>query len=136
MIILDAGVLIALQSVDDAHHAAVLDFIREHRERPLAAGGVTVAESLVHAARDGYVEDLLEEYEILGVASFDVPGEAAGTIARVRAETGLRLPDALVLYACERERAELATTDAALARAAHARRIRVHNLSEAAPTRV
>jgi predicted nucleic acid-binding protein len=39
------------------------------------------------------------------------------------------MPDALVLHACEREGAELVTTDAALAKAAAARGIRVHQLA-------
>ena len=51
-----------------------------------------------------------------------------GAIARIRAETRLRMPAALVLHTCEREHAELVTTDAALARVASARGIRVHTL--------
>lgn len=128
MIVVDAGVLIAASDPDDIHHAKASIFLEEHGDR-LAAPGVTLAESLVRSVATGVVEDLLEDYEILGIVAFDVPGEAAGSIARIRAETKLRMPDALVLYACERERAELATTDLTLARVAKSRGIRVHSLA-------
>lgn len=129
MIVLDAGVLIALNDRDDAHHSGVVRFFDGNAGERFAAGGVTLAESLVHAVAAGTVEGLLEDYEVLGIVPLDVPGEAAGTIARIRAETRLRLPDALVLYACERERAELATTDIRLAQVAAERGIRTHRLT-------
>jgi predicted nucleic acid-binding protein len=129
VIVLDAGVLIAINDAGDAHHAAVERFLEANSDESLVAGGVTLAESLVHAAVEGVLGDLLEDYELLGIEPLDVPGAAAGTIARIRAETRLRMPDALVLYACEREQAELATTDVVLARAANARGIRTHLLA-------
>jgi predicted nucleic acid-binding protein len=129
VIVLDAGVLIAANDPRDAHHPGASAFIDAHAERGLGAAGVTLAESLVHAVPVGLLSDLLEDYEILGIEPLDVPGTAAGTIARIRAETRLRMPDALVVYVCEREQAELATTDHALAKVATARGIPVHNLS-------
>jgi predicted nucleic acid-binding protein len=129
VIVLDAGVLIAANDPRDAHHASASAFIEAHAEWGLAAPGVTLAETLVHAVPVGLLSDLLEDYEILGIQPLDVPGVAAGTIARIRAETRLRMPDALVVYVCERERAELATTDHALAKVATARGIPVHDLT-------
>lgn len=129
MIVLDAGVLIALNESHDAHHSEVVRFFESNAGERFAAGAITLAESLVHAVVAGVAEAVLEDYETLGIVPFDVPGEAAGTIARIRAETRLRLPDVLVLYACERERAELATTDIRLALVAEDRGIRTHRLT-------
>lgn len=129
MIVLDAGVLIAVEQPDDAHHAAALRFLEANADERFVAGGVSLAESLVHAVNTGDAEDLLEDYELLGIEPLDVWGGSAGAVARIRAETRLRMPDALVIYACEREQAELVTTDAALAQAAAARGIRVHELT-------
>lgn len=129
MIVLDAGVLIALNDAADAHHPRATAFIAAHAERGLGAAGVTLAESLVHAVPAGLLSELLKDYEILGIEPLDVPGTAAGTIARIRAETRLRMPDALVVYVCERAQAELATTDHTVATVAAARGILVHDLA-------
>ena len=129
MIVLDAGVLIAANDPRDTHHPDASAFIDAHADSGLAAAGVTLAETLVHAVPVGLLSEVLEDYEILGIQPLDVPGTAAGTIARIRAETRLRMPDALVVYVCEREQAELVTTDRALAKAAIARGIPVHDLT-------
>lgn len=129
MIVLDAGVLIAVEQPADAHHAAALRFFEANAGERFVAVGVTIAESLVHAVTTGQAEDLLEDYELLGIEPLDVWGSSAGAVARIRAETRLRMPDAIVVHACEREHAELLTTDAALARAAVNRGIRVHQLA-------
>jgi predicted nucleic acid-binding protein len=128
VIVVDAGILIAVEQPDDAHHAAALRFLQANADERFVAGGVTIAESLVHAVTTGDAEDVLEDYELLGIEPLDVWGSSAGAVARIRAETRLRMPDALVIYACEREQAELVTTDAGLARAATARGIPVHLL--------
>lgn len=126
MIVLDAGVLIALNDPRDAHHAAVARFLEANVDGRLVANGVTIAESLVHAASEGVLGEVLEDYELLGIEPLDVAGTSAGLIARIRSETRLRMPDSLVLYTCEREQADLVTTDTALARVATARGVRVH----------
>lgn len=131
MIVLDAGVLIAANDPTDAHHRAAQAFLEEYADRGLAAAGITLAETLVHAVSADVADEVLDDYEILGIEPLDVPGRSAGTIARVRAETRLRMPDALVIYVCEREAAAVATTDRALARAAAARGIVVHELDDA-----
>jgi predicted nucleic acid-binding protein len=129
VIVFDAGVLIAIEQPTDAHHVAALRFLEANADERFVAGGVTLAESLVHAVTTGQAEEVLEDYELLGIQPLDIGGASAGAVARIRAETRLRMPDALVVYACEREQAELVTTDAALARAAAARGIRVHELA-------
>ncbi len=131
MIVFDAGVLIAIEQPDDAHHVAARRFLEANADEQFVAGGVTLAESLVHAAATGQAAEVLEDYELLGIEPLDVWGGSAGAVASIRAETRLRMPDALVIYACEREQAELVTTDVALAKAAALRGIRVHELASA-----
>jgi predicted nucleic acid-binding protein len=123
MIVLDAGVLIAHLRDDDPFHGAVTAFFEENEEFDWGVSAMTVAECLVHAVRAGRgvsVLGVLVRLEILqlSVASADTLG-----LAEVRAATGLRMPDAVVVYAAERHGAELVTTDKALARAASARGI-------------
>lgn len=129
MIVLDAGVLIALNDPTDAHHASVARFLEANADGRLVANGVTIAESLVHVASEGVLGEVLEDYELLGIEALDVAGTSAGLIARIRSETRLRMPDVLVLYTCEREHADLVTTDTALARVATARGVRAHLLT-------
>lgn len=135
MIMVDAGVLIAAGDPRDIHHDRATAFLDEHGEDGFCAPGITIAESLVRSVSSDGLDDLLEDYEIIGITALDLPGEAAAPIARIRAETKLRMPDALVLYSCERERVELVTTDLTLARVAIARGVRVHDLSGAARER-
>ena len=53
------------------------------------------------------------------IAVDDLPGDAAGQLAELRAHTGLKLPDCCVLLTAERHGpAEIATFDTRLARVA------------------
>jgi len=129
VMVLDAGVLIALADDRDAHHLAARRFIEANIDERFAANAVNIAESLVHAVDGDVAESVLEAYELIGIIPLDVTGESAAPIARVRAETRLRMPDALAVHSCEREGAELVTTDRTLERAAMRRGVRVHLLA-------
>jgi predicted nucleic acid-binding protein len=126
---LDAGVLIALADDHDAHHLAAVRFIDANTDERFAANAVNIAESLVHAVDRDVAERVLEAYELIGIIPLDVTGESAGPIARVRAESRLGMPDALAVHSCEREGAELVTTDRALERVATRRGVRTHLLA-------
>src|SRR5690606_15420775 len=95
VMVLDAGVLIALADDRDAHHLAARRFIEANIDERFAANAVNIAESLVHAVDGDVAESVLEAYELIGIIPLDVTGESAAPIARVRAETRLRMPDAL-----------------------------------------
>lgn len=129
MIVLDAGVIIAFFNRDHVHHVSCARFIEANAAERFCASGVTLAETLVRAVEQDVAEELLEDYETLGIEPVDVPGGSAAALARVRAESGLRMPDAIVLFTAELTRAELATTDAAAARAAERRGITAHLLA-------
>ncbi|WP_181158607.1 type II toxin-antitoxin system VapC family toxin [Leucobacter massiliensis] len=119
MILLDANVLIAITDANDAHHRAARELVTEADEE-LASHALTAAEVLLRAAQRGVEEALLRILrDRLGVTVLDGLGPAWPlTVARTRAHTGLRHPDALVLATAEHLDAAVATFDDALARAA------------------
>jgi predicted nucleic acid-binding protein len=62
----------------------------------------------------------------LGLYVEDLREQDAVALARVRAATGLKMPDALVVHTAERFGGSVATTDARLAAAAESRGLVVH----------
>lgn len=118
--ILDASVVIGLLDPSDAHHrravALVVDAAEEARRMPL----VTMAESLVRHTRAGRGRQAAARLTELGIIGDADVGDAP-YLARVRSETGLRMPDCLVLAAAERAGERLATFDDQLARVAAGR---------------
>jgi predicted nucleic acid-binding protein len=87
---------------------------------------LTRAEVLVVPARAGRrraAEDILDQ---LSIGTWELPRDAAGQLAELRAHTGLRMPDCCVLLTAEiNGPAELATFDERLAQAAAERGITV-----------
>jgi predicted nucleic acid-binding protein len=126
----DAGVLIALADERDTHHGAAARFVEANSDEHFVANAVNLAESLVHAVEEAVLGDVFDAYELIGIMPLDVAGESAGAIARVRASTHLKMPDALAIHSCEREGAELVTTDETLARVAMGRGVRTHLLTQ------
>ncbi|MFT4305316.1 MAG: type II toxin-antitoxin system VapC family toxin [Microbacterium sp.] len=128
MIVLDANVLIALLDPDDVHHEPADRFVDAHLGQTLAASVLTLAEALVRPAMRGVAGETERRFDAFGLQVIEVPGDVAAAVARVRAESGLRMPDAVVVFTAERLGAALATTDATVARAASARAVVVHAL--------
>jgi predicted nucleic acid-binding protein len=121
VIVFDAGVLIAHLEVGDVFHDAAVGFLDENEEMEFAVSPITLAECLVRPAGNGGAHRLFQALQRLHFEERDVtPGDAIG-LAEVRATTGLKMSDALVLYTAESRGAELVTTDRALARAAEER---------------
>lgn len=125
MIALDGSVLVAHLSSNDAHHVVASRFLLTAASEPLIAHSLTLAEVLVGGAKTGRATEMLADLRAVGVQ------EARGgddeeplRLAVLRARTGLRLPDCCVLDTARTNGAELATFDAALARAA--RQLGVH----------
>ncbi|GAA1851643.1 type II toxin-antitoxin system VapC family toxin [Microbacterium koreense] len=126
MIVLDASIVIALLDADDTHHSVASALLLEHLSEPLAITALTLTEVLVHPAKTGVAETINAHVRALGVTVLPVGAEDALTLARTRAETRLRMPDAVVVHAAEAAGAALATADVGLARAARERGIVVH----------
>jgi predicted nucleic acid-binding protein len=117
VIALDASALIALTNLEDQHHVAARAMFAANRE-PLVMSALTLAEFLVYPVRAGTEDAASDLVARLGVRVDGVASGDAAAIARVRAHTRLRMPDAVVLELALRLRGKVMTFDAALASAA------------------
>ena len=118
MIVADASWVVALRDPADEHHRQAVAIHRGIGSEDVLLHPVTAAECLVAPAQLGTLDDaaaaLKAAFEIC-----DVDRDAPLRWAALRAETGLRLPDAIVLETAVRHDARaLATFDTQLATAA------------------
>lgn len=118
MIVLDASVLIGHLDGNDPHHAAARRLLEGSGARPLGASGISLAETLVAPARAGRLEDARAALDRLGVVDLGLGPEAPARLARLRADTGRRLPDCCVLLAAQEQEGAVASFDHDLARTA------------------
>ncbi len=116
MIVVDASVLIAFLDPDDAHHAAAVALLAD-AVPPLLVHAITAAEVLVAPVRRGVADSVWSDLAAIGVEVDTMPDEPM-QLARLRAETGCKLPDCCVLATAARHHAPVATFDARLS--AHA----------------
>jgi predicted nucleic acid-binding protein len=115
LVVLDAGVLIALLDSRDLHHTWALDVFRDTLEDQLALSSLTYAEVLVHPSRAGMLEQVSEGLVGLRLDIHALSAGDAKSLALLRAQTGLRMPDVVCLELATRLSANLATTDNRLA---------------------
>ncbi len=101
MNVLDASCLIAFLDGRDEHHAEAVRLLLEHADEPFAASVVTVAEALVRPAREERLADARRALDDLALSSLELPGDSAPRLARLRADTGLKMPDCCVLLAAQ-----------------------------------
>lgn len=126
MIVLDASAVIALGDARDAHHGDARRVLEAWLgEADWVMHPITLAEVLVGPARLGVAEAKQDELARIGVVEWQVREGAALRVARLCAETGLKVPDCCVLDAALCEGAALITFDRALALAAAARGVTV-----------
>lgn len=123
MIVLDASVLIAFLFEQDVHHEAAVALLQESAAEPFCASSITLAEVLVVPARHGRLPAAERMLADLGVEELSLPRGAAVLLARLRAESGLKMPDCCVLLSAlmlrgHDDAASLATFDTRLAAAA------------------
>ena len=125
MIVADASWVVALRDPADDHHAQAIAIHRLIGNEDVLLHPVTLAECLIAPAQLGTLDNAAAALR----ASFEVPEidhDAPLRWAALRAETGLRLPDAIVLdTALSRDARALATFDARLAVAGEDHRIDV-----------
>ena len=118
--VLDASILLAHFDDTDPHAEDARAVLADADE--LAASTITLAEALVGAAAAGRLEEQLQAIADLEIIEVPLAQGAAATLARLRVETGLRMPDCCVLYAAAVTSADaVATRDDRLQRAASAR---------------
>ena len=110
MIVLDAGVIIALLSPGDVHHEHAKNFFTVERG-PFSMHALTATETLVGAAKRGPDAALWSHLQNLGVQVTTIGPTEPLLLARLRAEHGLKMPDTCVLATATHIGAPLATLD-------------------------
>ena len=127
MIVADASWVVALRDPSDEHHPLAAAINRGIADEDIWLHPVTLAECLVAPARLGVLHDAVLRLR----AAFEIPEverDAPVRWAALRAETGLRLPDAVVLDTALSHRARAVVTfDTKLAAAAGERSLEVVN---------
>lgn len=138
VVVLDASALIAAQNPSDPLHDAALTILDELSDRDWLMHPLTRVELLVGPARaDGPqgVQEADDWLERFGVEVLDDAGaidlqrpEVRRALALLRARTGVKLPDAVVLQLAGACRGTLVTGDRRLARAARDQGVDVEEL--------
>lgn len=121
MIVLDASVLIGYLDAGDAHHDRALDLLTREIDDDFAVNLLTLAEILVAPTRTGRHDTVLAALSDLAVETLPFPEGSAVTLAQLRVETLLKMPDCCVLLSALDQQARLASFDERLIKAAHAR---------------
>ena len=114
MIVVDASVLMAFLDPLDAHHRAAIALL-EAATPPLLVHPITAAEVLVAPVRLGVADDVWADLVAIGVTIDDRPIDP-WQLARLRAETGHKMPDCCVLATALTRNATVATFDDRLGR--------------------
>ena len=115
---LDASVVIAHLKPTDPHREAATRFLAETAGSTHWMNPVNLAEVLVDYARSGRLAEGTRVVGDLGIRERPLPEDAAVRLARLRAETGLRMPGCCVLLTAEQAGTTVATFDERLRSAA------------------
>ena len=125
MIVLDASVLIGYLDAGDAHHDRATALLTREVDDDFVVNLLTLAEILVAPTRTGQRDTVLSILADLAVETLPFPEGAAVTLAQLRAETVLKMPDCCVLLSVLDQQARLASFDDRLVKAAHTRGVDV-----------
>jgi predicted nucleic acid-binding protein len=120
VIVLDAGVLIGYLDADDAHHDRAVSLLAREVDDDFAVNLLTLAEILVAPTRTGRRDAVLGILDDLEVRTLHFPTGSAVTLAQLRAETRLKMPDCCVLLSALDHQARLTSFDNRLITAARA----------------
>ncbi len=115
VIVLDASVVIALLEAKDPHHEGAKAFLTAAATEPWIINVLTMAEVLVAPARAGFLHEAQAALALLDLRIEDLAADQAEGLALLRAESGLKMPDACVLLTAVNRGASLATFDTKLA---------------------
>ena len=113
-------VLIAAFDGSDLHHEWAITFLRDTAAEELMISTLTYAEILVAPIRANRLKEFRKGIDSLGFIIDDIASEDAEDIARLRSESGLKMPDVIVLHTALKHAASLATADSLLTRKAAA----------------
>jgi predicted nucleic acid-binding protein len=120
VIVLDASVLIAYLDAEDAQHHRAESLLAREIDDQFAVNPLTLAEVFVGPARSDRLDEVRSALRELEVMEQPFPSDAAVRLARLRADTGLRMPDCCVLLAAQDAAGRVAAFDDRLIRAAEA----------------
>lgn len=118
LVVLDASALIALASDADPNHKWAVEMFRDTAGFGLQMTALTQAEVLVHPARAGKLEKFLKLIGALGLEITPIEHSDSSPIAKIRAKTSLKMPDAVVLSQAIKVSGSISTTDKQLAKLA------------------
>jgi predicted nucleic acid-binding protein len=119
VIVVDASVLIAHLDTHDALHGRAEQRLLDAVGEELGASPITVAEVLVGPARHDRLDDAEDALNALAIHHVPFEKDAPRQLAKLRADTGLKLPDCCVLLAAQQaEAAGVLSFDERLTRAA------------------
>ena len=118
MIALDASVLVAHLSPLDAHHDAATRLLLDAGDESLLVHALTLAEVLVGGVKIGKGAQMMADLRAAGILLAKGDDDEPLRLAQLRATTGLKLPDCVVLDTAKTNGAKLATFDRPLATAA------------------
>jgi predicted nucleic acid-binding protein len=110
VIIVDASVLIAHLNADDSCHSRAEAVLLQTDGYPLAASSMTLAEVLVGPARAGKLDVARAALGTLEIEEVPIRAGTAERLAKLRADTGLKLPDCCVLLAAQEVHADAVLT--------------------------
>ncbi len=115
LIVVAASVLIGWLDDADRHHAASIDVLASVER--FFVHPLTLAEVLVHPARNGREGDVVARLEAIGMVLSSQPLDPVG-LARLRAVTRLKMPDCVVIACAQAHGLDVATFDDTLRAAA------------------
>lgn len=116
--VIDANIIVGYLDADDAHHADARAILAGADE--LVASVLTVGEASVDAVRGGRLQEMLAALTAIELRTAELSADAAPTLAHLRAQTGLKMPDVCVLHAAMTVGADaIGTRDRRLRRVAH-----------------
>lgn len=118
MITLDASVIIAHLYPHDSNHEAATGYLQASAGEEFRIHSLNLAEVLVGGVRAKRGQEMLTDLHAIGIHVADRPDGEALRLARLRAGSGLKLPDCCALDTAVTTSSTLATFDDALARAA------------------
>jgi predicted nucleic acid-binding protein len=113
-----AGVIVAYLDAEDAQHQQAESLLEREIDDEFAVNPLTLAEVLVGPSRTDHLDAARTALRELEVAEQPFPADTAVRLARLRADTGLRMPDCCVLLAAQDTAARVAAFDERLIRGA------------------
>jgi predicted nucleic acid-binding protein len=115
LVLLDSSFLIALFTQKDIHHQSAVE--ADSGQSKLIASTITLSEVMA-GAFSAKIDTLVEPLLARTISEFIAVDQAiARESGRIRAESGLKLPDAIICATARLHKAELWTFDAKLAKA-------------------